>query len=45
MKYTKVIMDDWDIRLLVAIISWMAKQICTIEFTLESTHQFVHNDI
>jgi len=47
----KVITNDWDIRPSVAIkassanISWIAKQICTIELTLESAHQSVYNDI
>jgi len=48
---TKVITNDWDIRLSVAIkalsanISQMAKQICTIELELKSAHQYVYNDI
>jgi len=48
---TKVTMNDWDIRLSVAVkalsanISRMAKWICTIELALESVHQFVYNDI
>jgi len=48
---TKVTMNDWDIRLSVAVkalsanISWMAEWICTIELVLESVHQFVYNDI
>ena len=47
----KVITNDWDIMPLVAIkalsanISWIDKQICMIEFVLESAHQFVYNDI
>jgi len=51
MGCTKVTMDDWDIRPSVAVkalsanISWMAEQICTIEFILESAHQSVHNNI
>jgi len=49
--YTKATTKDWDIRLSVAVkalsanISWMAEQICTIEFALESAHQFVSNNI
>ena len=49
--YTKVTTNDWDIRPSVAIkalsanISWMAKQIRTIELALESTHQSISNDI
>ena len=48
---TKVTMNDWDIRLSVAVkalsanISWMAEQIHTIELALESAHQSVYNDI
>jgi len=44
-------MNDWDIRLSVAIkalsanISQTAKWICTIELELESTHQYVYNNI
>ena len=47
----KVTTNDWDIRPSVAIkalsanISWMAKQICTIELALESAHQSISNDI
>ena len=47
----KAITNDWDIRPSVAIkalsanISWMAKQIHTIELVLESAHQSVSNDI
>ena len=49
--YTKATMNNWDIRPSVAIkalsanISWMAEQICTIEFAFGSAHQFVSNDI
>ena len=48
---TKATTNDWDIRLSVAIkalsanISWMAKQICMIELTLESAYQYIFNDI
>ena len=48
---TKATMNDWDIRLSVAVkalsanISWMAEQIHTIELALESAHQSVYNDI
>ena len=48
---TKATINDWDIRLSVALkdlsanISWMAKQICTIELILESAHQSVSNGI
>jgi len=47
----KVTTNDWDIRPSVAIkalsanISWMAKQICTIELALESAYQSISNDI
>ena len=47
----KVITNDWDIRPSVAIkassanISWIAKQICTIELALGNAHQSVYNDI
>jgi len=43
--------NNRDIRLSVAVkassanISWMAEQICMIEFALESAHQSVYNDI
>ena len=49
--YIKATMNDWYIRLLVAVkalstnILWMAEQICTIELVLESTYQSVSNDI
>ena len=49
--YTKATTNDWDIRPSVAVkalsanISWMAKQIHTIELVLGSAHQFVFNDI
>ena len=48
---TKVTINDWDIRPLVAVkglsanISWTAKQICMIELGLGSTHQSVYNNI
>ena len=48
---TKVTTNDWDIRPSVSVkalsanISWMAKQICTIELALESAYQFISNDI
>ena len=48
---TKATINDWDIRLSVALkalsanISWMAKQICMIELALGSAHQSVYNDI
>ena len=48
---TKAITNNWDIRpsvtakALLANISWMARQIHTIELVLESTHQKVSNDI
>ena len=48
---TKATINDWDIRLSVALkalsanISWMAKQICMIELTLESAYQYIFNDI
>ena len=48
---TKATTNDWDIRPSVAVkalfanISWMAEQICTIELALESTYQFVSNNI
>jgi len=47
----KVTTNDWDIRPSVAVkasfanISWMAKQIHTIKLVLESTRQFVSNNI
>ena len=49
--YTKVTMNDWDIRLSVAVkalsanISQMVEWIHTIELVLESAHQSVYNDI
>jgi len=49
--YTKAITNGWDIRpsvitkALFANISWMAKYICKIELVLESTYQYVSNDI
>ena len=45
---TKTTTNDWDIRPSVAVkalISWMAKHICTIELVLESAYQSVSNDI
>jgi len=51
MGYTKVTKNNWDIRPLVTIkvlladISWIAGQICTIELVLESAHQTVSDDI
>jgi len=48
---TKVTTNNWDIRLSVtikvslAIISWMAGQIHTIELALESAHQTISDDI
>jgi len=48
---TKATINDWDIRLSVAVkalstnISWMAEQIHTIELALESAHQSVYNNI
>jgi len=48
---TKATINDWDIRPSVAIkalsanISWTTKWICTIELALESSHQYVYNDI
>ena len=51
MGCTKATTNDWDIRPSVAVkassanISWMAELIRMIELVLESTHQFVSNDI
>jgi len=51
MGYTKVTKNNWDIRPLVTIkvlladISWIAGQICTIELVLESTYQTVSDNI
>ena len=51
MGCTKVIINDWDIKLSVAVkalsanISWMAKQIHMINLALEIAHQFIFNDI
>jgi len=48
---TKATSNDWDIRTSVAVkassanISWMAKQIHTIELVLESAYQSIINDI
>ena len=50
-EYTKVTTNNWDIKPLVTIkvlsadISWMARQIHTIELVLESAHQYISNDI
>ena len=51
MEYTKVITNDWDIRLLVTVKAlfantlWMAKQIHTIKLMLESAHQSIFNNM
>ena len=51
MGYTKVTKNNWDIRPLVTIkvlladISWIARQICTIELILESAYQTVFDNI
>ena len=51
MGYTKVTKNNWDIRPLVTIkvlladISWMAGQICTIKLVLESAYQTVSDEI
>ena len=51
MGYTKVTINDWDIRPSVAIkalfanISWTAEWIHTIELVLESAYQSVYNDL
>ena len=48
---TKVTTNNWDIRLsvtikvLLAIILWMARQIHMIKLALESAHQMVSNGI
>ena len=48
---TKVTTNNWDIRLLVtikvllAIILWMAEQIHTIKLALESTYQSISENI
>ena len=50
-RYIKPTTNKWDIRssvivkVLLAIISWMARQIHIIELALESAHQTVSNDI
>ena len=50
-EYTKVTTNSWDIRssvaikVLLAIISWMAEWIHMIELMLESTYQTLSNDI
>jgi len=49
--YTKVTTNDWDIRpsvavkILLAIISWIARWIHTIKLALESAHQTISDDI
>ena len=51
MEYTKATTNNWDIRLLVTVkvllanISWIAWQICTIELILESAPQMVSDSI
>ena len=51
MGYIKVTTNNWDIKLSVTIkvlladISWMARQIHMIELALESTHQTFSNDV
>ena len=51
MRYTKVTTNNWDIRpsvtvkVLLANISWTARQICTIELALESAYQNIFNNI
>ena len=51
MGCTKATTNNWDIRLsvtvkvLLANISWIVWQICTIELVLESTYQIVSNGI
>ena len=51
MGYTKVTKNNWDIRPLVTIkvlladISWIARQICTIKLVLESAYQTVSDNI
>ena len=51
MECTKATTNNWDIRLsvtvkvLLANISWIVWQICTIELVLESTYQIVSNGI
>jgi len=51
MEYTKVTINNWDIRPSVAVkassanISWMTRQICTIKLALESAHQSISNNI
>ena len=48
---TKATTNDWDIRPSVAVkalsanISWTAKRIYIIELALESTYQYIYNDI
>ena len=48
---TKTTTNDWDIRPLVTIkvlladISWIARQICTIELALECAHQSISYDM
>jgi len=49
--YIKVTTNNWDIRpsviikVLLAIISWMAKWIHMIELTLKSAHEFISENI
>ena len=51
MEDTKVTINDWDIRLSVAVkalsanLLQMAEQIHTIELALESAHQYIYNNI
>ena len=48
---TRATTNDWDIRPSVVVkalsadISWMTRQIHMIKLVLESTHQYVSNDI
>ena len=50
-KCIRAAKNDWDIRLsvtvklLLANISWMTRQIYTIKLVLESTHQTISNNI
>jgi len=50
-RYIKATTNNWDIRPSVTIkvsladISCIARQICTIKVALESTHQIVFNDL
>ena len=51
MGYTKATTNNWDIRpsvivkVLLANILWMARQIYIIELVLESAYQFIFNHI